>query len=192
MATWFRPHLTSDEQTRVLADRDHHPDPVVRRKMNVLWAVHLGYSREEAAKLAGLGVATAKRYLIAFRDGGLDGLQRRKVRPRPTSELAAHADVIKQTLAEQPVRTAAEAAERIYQLTGIRRGLTQTRAFLASLGFTWQRSRAVPVPPKSHWPSTLKSNATVNIRSSCSICDIPDQRVLSLSPDSLAYRLRCD
>jgi hypothetical protein len=27
--------------------------------------------------------------------------------------------------------------------------LTQTRVFLKDLGFHWQRTRAVPVPPKS-------------------------------------------
>ena len=33
------------------------------------------------------------------------------------------------------------------------RGLTQTRVFLKELGFRWQRTRAVPVPPKSLSPS---------------------------------------
>ena len=150
MATaWFRPTLSFAEQTTVLADRDRHPDPVVRTKMNVLWTVHLGYSREQAAQIAHVGVATAKRYLIAFRDGGLSALTLRNPGPRPTSELAEHAEIIKKTLTERPVRTTAEAIERIHELTGIRRGLTQTRAFLAGLGFTWQRTRAVPVPPKS-------------------------------------------
>jgi hypothetical protein len=49
MAAWFRPTLSADEQARVLADRDEHPDPVVRRKMLVLWAVHLGHPRQQAA-----------------------------------------------------------------------------------------------------------------------------------------------
>ena len=148
MAAWFFPTLSADEQAAVLADRDEHPDPVVRRKMLVLWAVHLGHTRQQAADLAHPGVATAKRYLIAYRDGGLDGL----TRPNwhlPTSELAAHADAIKRSLTEHPVRTTAEAIERIESLTGLRRGLTQTRTFLAGLGFIWQRTRAVPVPPKS-------------------------------------------
>ena len=61
----------------------------------------------------------------------------------------AHTEAIKQSLTEQPVRTTAEAIDRIESLTGLRRGLTQTRTFLAGLGFTWQRTRAVPVPPKS-------------------------------------------
>jgi transposase len=148
MATWFRPTLSADEQAAVLADRDRHPDPVIRRKMLVLWAVHLGHSRQQAADLADVGIATAKRYLIAYRDGGLDGL-RRCDRHTPTSELADHAAAITAALTARPVRTAAEAADRIAALTGLRRGLTQTRTFLAGLGFTWQRSRTVPVPPKS-------------------------------------------
>jgi len=149
MAAWYRPELSSDEQVLVGDDRDHHSDPVVRRKMLVLWAVHLGHSREEAARIAGVGVATAKRYLLAHRDGGLDGLRQRDPGYRPTSDLAAHAEVVRQSLTERPVRTTAEAIERIHQLTGLRRGLTQTRTFLAGLGFTWQRTRAIPVPPKS-------------------------------------------
>jgi transposase len=148
MATWFRPTLTPEDQALVAADRDSHPDPVVRRKMLVLWAVHLGHTRDRAADLAGVSLATAKRYLLAYRDRGLDGLKRSE-RHRPSSQLTPHAELVRRSLTEQPVRTTAEAAERIHQLTGIRRGLTQTRAFLASLGFRWQRSRALPVPPKS-------------------------------------------
>ena len=31
---------------------------------------------------------------------------------------------------------------------------TQTRVFLASLGFTYKRVRAIPIPPKKLWPNT--------------------------------------
>ena len=41
MATWFCPTPS--------ADRDEHPDPVVRRTMLVLRAVHLGHTRQQAA-----------------------------------------------------------------------------------------------------------------------------------------------
>lgn len=148
MATWFQPTLSTAEQDVVLADRNHHPDPRVRCKMNVLWAVHLGHSRDEAARIAHVSIATAKRYMIAYRDGGLGALRHRDPGHRPTSELADHADLIQRSLTERPVRTTAEAVERIHALTGIRRGRTQTRHFLAGLGFTWQRTRAIPVPPK--------------------------------------------
>jgi transposase len=114
----------------------------------VLWAVHTGLTRLQAAKVAGVGRATAQRYLAAYRDGGLEGLRRWGV-VGPVSELASHSDAIKAALTETPVRTIAEAADRIHQVTGLHRGLTQTRVFLKDLGFRWQRTRAVPVPPKS-------------------------------------------
>jgi transposase len=82
--------------------------------MLVLWAVHLGHTRQQAADLAGVGIATAKRYLIAYRDGGLDGLRRRDPHRRPVSELAGHADTISRSLTARPVRTSAEAADRIH------------------------------------------------------------------------------
>ena len=160
MAAWFRLTLSADEQAVVLADRDEHPNPVVRRTMLVLWAVHLGHTRQQAADLAAVGVATAKRYLLAYRDGGLDALRTREPGPRPTSQLADHADAITRSLTDQPVRTIAEAADRIAQLTGLRRGLTQTRTFLAARGFSWQRTRSVPVPPKSRRPNTSPSSGS--------------------------------
>jgi hypothetical protein len=49
MMNWFRPILPSDIQAAVLDNRDRHCDPIVRRKMLVLWAVHLGHTREQAA-----------------------------------------------------------------------------------------------------------------------------------------------
>lgn len=140
--------LTEAEQAIVAAERDSHPDPVIRRKMLVLWSTHCGVSREQTAAVAGVGRATAQRYLAAYRAGGLDQLRHWGVTGR-VSDLAAFAERIKDDLTATPVRTAAEARDRIEAITGRRRGLTQTRTFLAGLGFTWQRTRAVPVPPKS-------------------------------------------
>jgi transposase len=140
--------LSVSEQAIVSSERYSHPDLHVRRKMLVLWSVQAGLTRFQAGKVAGVGRATVQRYLAAYRDGGLDGLRRWGV-VGPVSELANHAEAIKASLNETPVRTVAEAADRIEQLTGLSRRLTQTRVFLKDLGFHWQRTRAVPVPPKS-------------------------------------------
>ena len=140
--------LSDAEQAAVAAERDTHPDPVARRKMLVLWSTHCRVSREQTAAVVGVGRATVQRYLAAYRAGGLDGLRHWGV-TGPVSDLAAFADRIRNDLTAAPVRTTAEARDRIAALTGLRRGLTQTRTFLAGLGYTWQRTRAVPVPPKS-------------------------------------------
>lgn len=156
---WFQIALTEDEQRVVNAERDTHPDTHVRRKMLVLWLLHHGDTRQRAATIAGLGRATVQRYVRAYKDGGLDGLRRWGV-TGPVSALAAHADTVRVSLTANPVRTLAEAADRIEQLTGIRRQPTQTRVFLRGLGFTFQRVRAIPVPPKKRSPSTSRPNAS--------------------------------
>ncbi len=154
--SWFRVRLTEEEQRIVAAERESHPESHVRRKMLALWSLHCGLKRSQAVQVAGVGLATIERYVAAYRDGGLDGLRRWNVRG-PVSDLAAYRDVIRALFENQPVRTTAEACERIYQLTGLRRGLSQTRKFLKDLGLKWQRVRALPVPPKKTWPSTSPS-----------------------------------
>jgi transposase len=143
----FRIALSDDEQAVVNAERDAHPAAHVRRKMLVLWLLHCGLTRVKAAEVAGLGRATVQRYVAAYRDGGLDGLRRWDV-VGPVSDLAAHTEAIRASLTETPIRTAAEACDRIEALTGVRRQPTQVRQFLAGLGFRWRRVRAIPAPPK--------------------------------------------
>lgn len=140
--------LSASEPATVASDRDEHPDRHVRRQMLVLWSVQAGLTHRQAGLIAGVGRATVQRYLAVYRHGGLAGLRQWGV-VGPVSPRADHADTIKASLNETPVRTVAEAADRIEQLTGLRRGLTQTRVFLKERGFQWQRARAVPVPPQS-------------------------------------------
>jgi transposase len=153
---WFRVQLTEEEQRIVQEERASHPHPRVREKMLVLWLLHCGLTRQKAAEVAGVGRATVQRYLAAFRDGGLDGLRQWDVKG-PVSELAAYRDLIRESFEKAPVGTIAEACDRLYQLTGLRRGPTQVRKFLRDLGLKWQRARAIPVPPKKTWPSTSPS-----------------------------------
>jgi transposase len=151
--------LTDDEQRIVTAERESHPDTHVRRKMLVLWLLHCKVTRATAATIAGLGRATVQRYVAAYRDGGLDGLRQWDV-TGPVSDLVAYTATIKESLTAAPVRTVAEAGDRIATLTGLRRGPTQVRRFLAGLGFRWQRVRAIPVPPKKTCLSTFAASVS--------------------------------
>src|SRR5437870_5736046 len=130
---WFRVNLTQEEQRVVNEERESHPNPTVRRRMLVLWLLHCGLTRAEAARIAVVGRATAERVVEAYRDFGLDGL-RRWNRKGPTSELAAYRVLIRESFEKEPVRSVAEAADRIEKLTGLRRGPTQVREFMKSLG----------------------------------------------------------
>jgi transposase len=153
---WFRVQLTEDQQRVVNEERTSHPHPRVRETMLVLWLLHCGVTRQKAADIAGIGRATVQRYVAAFRDGGLDGLRRWDVKG-PVSELAAYRDSIRASFERAPVHTMAEACERLHRLTGLRRGPTQVRKFLKDMGLKFHRARAIPVPPKTTWPSTSGS-----------------------------------
>ncbi|APW63205.1 hypothetical protein BSF38_04769 [Paludisphaera borealis] len=124
--------------------------------MLALWLLHNGDTRRRAAEIVGVGRATVQRYVAAYRDGGLDGLRRWDPN-RPESEMAGYRELIHESLENQPVRTVAEACDRIFQLTGLRRGPSQVRKFLKDLGLKFQRVRMIPVPPKKTWPSTSRS-----------------------------------
>lgn len=145
---WLRIALSEDEQRIVRAERDSHPVACVRRRLQVLWSLHCGLSREQAAKVAGVTVSTMQRDVSMYRGGGLDALRTSGQEYRPISDLAQYTDIIRQSLQEQPARTIAEAYERIKKLTGVERRPTQVRRFLRSIGLKWQRVRAIPVPPK--------------------------------------------
>jgi transposase len=150
---WLRVQLTEQQQRIVTEERSSHPDLSIREKMLVLWLLHNGVTRQKAAEIVGVGRATVQRYVAAFREEGLDGLRRCDVK-RPVSEMAAYREVIRASFEKQPVRTIAEACERIYQLTGLRRGPSQVRKFLKDLGLKWRSVRPIPVPPKKTWRST--------------------------------------
>jgi transposase len=152
---WLRIQLTEEQQQIVDEERSSHPNLRVREKMLVLWLLHNGVTRKKAAEIVGVGRATVQRYVVAFREGGLDGLRRWNLN-RPKSEMAAYRELIRESFENQPARTVAEAGERIVQRTGLRRGPSQVRKFLKDLGMNWQCVRAIPVPPKKTWPSTSK------------------------------------
>jgi transposase len=152
---WFRVQLTEEQQRIVTEERVSHPNLRVREKLWVLWLLHCGLTRQKVAEILGVGRATVHRYVRAFREGGLDGLRQENPH-RPASELAAYRDVIRESFEKKPARTIAEACERIYQLTGLRRGPSQVRKFLKDLGLKFHRVRPIPVPPKKTWPSMSK------------------------------------
>ena len=145
---WFRVRLTEEEQRVVNEERCCHPNLRIREKMLVLWLLHTGLTRQHAAKAVGVSRATVQRYVAAFRQGRLHGLRQWNL-SRPVSEMVAYRELIRASFEKQPATTIAEACDRIFQLTGLRRGPSQVRKFLKDLGLEFYRVRAIPVPPKN-------------------------------------------
>jgi len=153
----LRIQLAEDEKMLVQRNRLKHEKVVVRRKMDVLWLLHHGHTRAEAAVITGVARGTVQRYVADYRDGGLEALFRIE-RTVPVSEMEDHREILLASFREKPLRSVAEAAERIERLTGLRRGPSQVRQFLKRHGLRWQRLAAIPVPPKKVWTSMWRNS----------------------------------
>ncbi len=68
--------LGADDLVAVAYERYHHPEPIVQRKMTVLWLKQQGLPHHEIARLAGVSRASVTRYLKEFSQGGLDAIRR--------------------------------------------------------------------------------------------------------------------
>lgn len=110
-------------------DRYHHPHPRVQRKMEVLWLKAKGLTHAQIAELAGVSPRSVQRYLDEFEEGGLERVRQLNWQGK-SCELDAHRDSLEDHFLANPPRTAREAQADIQRLTGVRRGLSQVRAFL--------------------------------------------------------------
>jgi transposase len=140
--------FTADDRQALTHDRYHHPDPRVRRKMEVLWLKSHGLPHDRIAAYADVSRRTVQRYLDEYQQGGLPRLRRCRWH-HPQSVLVGHESSLEEHFRKHPPRSAKQARAIIEQQTGVRRGLTQVRHFLKDrLGLRWRKTGAIPVPPK--------------------------------------------
>ena len=141
----LRMSLSEEEEARVRHARYHHPHPRVRRKLEAVLLEAAGLPHHQIAGIVGVSENTLRSYLEAYAERGLAGLTGLQF-CRPTSDLAAHAEVLEAHVRAHPCATLAEACAAIERLTGLRRSQTQVSAFLKGLGL--KRRRVYPVPAK--------------------------------------------
>src|SRR5262249_51279495 len=145
----MREFTFSDEELKAIdRDRYHHPHPRVQRKMEVLWLKSHSLPHRQIADLAGVSLRTAQRYLDDYLQGGLKQVRRCEWRG-PKTDLLEHERSMEEYFWDHPPRSTKEAAKVILEQTGVRRGLTQVRAFLKThLGLRYRKVAAIAVPPK--------------------------------------------
>lgn len=110
-------------------DRYHHPHPRVQRKMEVLWLKSQGLTHAEIADLAAVSPRSVQRYLDEYQQGGLNRIRLLGWKGQQGA-LDDYQQSLEDHFLEHPPRSARQAQEAIEQRTGIRRGLSQVRAFL--------------------------------------------------------------
>lgn len=138
--------FTSEDLDAIRHERYHHPHPRVQQKMEVLWLKSQGFTHEDIALLAGVSRRSVQRYLDEFAAGGLERIRRLSWKGKP-NELTAHQASLEDYFLENPPRSTREAQVAIEQQTGVRRSLTQVRAFLKKLS-ACVGARSAPSRPR--------------------------------------------
>ena len=151
--------FSNDDLKAIAHDRYRHPHPHVQRKMEVLWLKSHRLPHPQIANLAGVSLRTVQRYLDDYLEGGLPLLRRCKWRG-PKTVLLQHEQSIQEYFWDHPPRNTKQAAKVIFEQTGVRRSLTQVRAFLKNhLGLRYRKVAAIPVPPKKTIEEHAKEQA---------------------------------
>jgi transposase len=135
--------------------RFHHPHPQVQRKMEVVYLRSQGLGDEQIQRLCAISKATFYRYLRAYRAGGVAKLKELSGHRRG-SALNQHRTRLEEYSRAHPPATAAEASAKIEELTGIRRGPTQTRKFLKAMGMKPRQVGQIPSKAEPQEPSGVE------------------------------------
>ena len=132
--------FTQDDRDQIEHDRFMHPCPQIQKRMDILNLAAHGLHYDQIADIAGCSTSTVQRRLDDFRKGGLDALRQRHYKGK-TNELMGHAKTLEDYFHKQPPATLPDARDKIESITGIRRGLTQVRIFLNTLGLATPKKR---------------------------------------------------
>jgi transposase len=125
----LRVSICPEDLVSIHHDRFYHPQPYIMIRMHTLALHHAGESAARIAILLDRNPKTIRACLKAYQDGGLQAVYRYE-KHKHESKLDAHATLIEEELTKHPPQSANEASTRIETLTGIKRSLTQIRAFL--------------------------------------------------------------
>lgn len=125
-------------------ERYNNPHPRVQQKMWVLYLKQLGYlSHGQISEIAGVSLNTMRAYFAEYQAEGIDSLKQINFY-QPKSKLVAYKTTIAEYFKEHPPATVAEAASKIEELTGIKRGLTQTAKFMKNIGMKLRKVGSIP------------------------------------------------
>jgi len=149
--------VTEEDRQLLRYERYNHPHPRVMLKMDVVYLKDLGLKNDLVRKITGVCGNTMREYLKQYMEGGIDRLKEVNFN-KPNSELKDYSDTIEKYFTENPPSSISQASAKIEELTGIKRGETQTRKFLKSLKFRYIKTGSVPAKVLTEEKKTNKEN----------------------------------
>ena len=136
-------NVTESDKQLLSQERYNHPHPRVMLKMDVLYFKSLGLENDLICKITGVCGNTLREYLKQYNEGCVERLKEVNFY-RPNSELNMYSVTIEKYFTDNPPSSISEASAKIEELTGVKRGETQTRKYLKSLNFRYMKTGSVP------------------------------------------------
>ena len=149
--------IPSSEMLLLKKERYNHPHPRVMLKMDVLYLKGLKLSNDLICKITGVCGNTMREYFKQYQEGGIERLKEVNFY-RPNSELQEYSGTVEKYFNENPPASISQASAIIEEMTGIKRGETQTREFLKSLNFKYIKTCSVPAKALTEEKKTNKEN----------------------------------
>ena len=138
-------------------ERYTHPHPRVMLKMDVMLYKACGLSNDQICLITGICGNTMRDYWKQYEEGGIERLKDVRFN-KPSSKLSDFSGTIEQYFVENPPSSIAMASAKIEELTGIKRGETQTRKFLKGLGFKHLKAGSIPAKALTEEKKESKEN----------------------------------
>jgi transposase len=110
-------------------ERYNHPHPRVQQKMEALLLKAHGLSHDKIGEILEITQNTLRSYFETYKEGGIEALKSFYPRTK-TGELDSHTTTLVEEFKKNPPLTLKEAADRIEQLTGVKRSTTAVSKYL--------------------------------------------------------------
>lgn len=139
----YHVEISEEDRTKINKLRDNHPNKMVRKRLSVLHFKSLHFTHKAIQVVVECSSKLVTSALKMYQKGGLSEVLevRRHIR---VSELEVYRDLILEKFRECPPATAKQASIMLYEITKIKRGLTQTKKFLHKIGLKPRMTAAMP------------------------------------------------
>lgn len=135
--------LSSADAVFVNVGRKNEKSPLIRSRLEVLYALHCGYSRTEAAQIGGCHINSVTNYIKMYHTGGLD-LVRTLNYVGMSHPLKGQFDEVEQAIESGNCSTVSDVQHILKQSFSYDRSIETVRQLLYRLGFKRRKNGMFP------------------------------------------------
>jgi transposase len=137
-------NISDADIERLSYERYAYPHPMIQKRIfSVYLKVISTFSNQQIGFITGLHPNTISHWITVYERQGYGGLLCNNYGTNQ-SELQEHSECILTCLGQQPPRSAAEAAQRILEMTGVERSQQQIRTFMKRHGLKFIKCGHLP------------------------------------------------